>query len=93
MNFTPTFLFTTEHPRSMRKMDMEEMLISLMSSASRKVTKTALLSKACSFFWEGFPSSQFIMKEKEIRKAFDKLVASGDLIYVKGKSVTLKNKS
>ena len=73
------------------EIDHREVLLRLMRQAEGRVTKSELLKTAAAFYRnDRYVSSWYINQVMLLNEAFEVLCASGTLIFVRGKSVTLK---
>jgi hypothetical protein len=64
-----------------------KLLLAMLGIAKRPVTKTELLNIAGSPWYPGYPSGGYIGIRVKLQEAFASLVASGDLVWERGKPV------
>jgi hypothetical protein len=70
--------------------DHEDLLILLFRHYRGPLVKSKLMAQAKSFFWSGFASSDYIRAAQAIEVSFNNLVAKGEVIYTKGKPLSLR---
>lgn len=71
----------------------KDKIVYLLSNTKRPVSKSELIARMSSIYWGGVIHSGFILAEKQLKKAFEELVAEGVIEYTPRKPLILNKKS